>query len=81
MKRKKAVNTELYQEVKRLSFTPEHVAEAGVSYSKFSNILLFIEDGIKADLFEPNPLYVQEIEKRFKRYVNVYPYAIYDKKL
>ncbi len=75
------MNNTLYKKIKKLNFNPQHVAEVGVHFPETSNILLFIENGCRADLFEPDPLCIAKIMERFKGYknVNIHPYAIYDK--
>jgi len=76
------MNETLYKKVLKLDLPIEHVAEVGVFYPETSNVLGFIHDGKKTDLFEPDPLCVEKIEEAFSGYKNVtlYPYAIYDKK-
>lgn len=74
------MNRTLYQKVKRLEgIEVAHVAEVGVYRPETSNVLGFIEDGCRADLFEPDPECVALIRERFKanKQVTVYPYAIY----
>jgi FkbM family methyltransferase len=73
------MNETLYRKVKKLGFTPKHVAEVGVWMPESSNVLMFIEDGCRTDLFEPDPLCIEKIEARFSGYsnVHVHPNAIY----
>jgi FkbM family methyltransferase len=73
------MNDKLYRKVARLDTTIRHVAEVGVYLPETSNVLLFIEDGIRTDLFEPDPESLTKIHERFDGYSNVtiYPYAIY----
>ena len=70
----------LYKKVKNQKFTPHHVVEVGVHYPETSNILGFIEDGIRAELIEPDPLCIDRISHRFGTYTNVsiHPYAIFN---
>jgi FkbM family methyltransferase len=76
------MNDTLYRKVRKLKFTPQHVAEIGVYFPETSNILLFIEDGCRADLFEPDPVSIGKIRERFGDYPNVtlHPFAIYYEK-
>ena len=73
------VNEKFYKKIKRLGLQPKHVAEVGVYYPETSNILGFIEEGVRADLFEADPECVEKIGQRFAGYANVtiHPYAIY----
>ncbi len=76
------MNEKFYRKVTRLGIEPQHVAEVGVYFPETSNILGFIEDGVRADLFEADPLCGEKIRARFDGYDNVriYPYAIYHKR-
>ncbi len=49
-------------------------------YPETSNVLGFIEEGVKTELFEPDPLCVERIKERFGTYGNVvvHPVAIVD---
>jgi FkbM family methyltransferase len=62
-----------------LGIRPAHVAEVGVYHPETSNILGFIQDGIRADLFEPDPESLARIEFAFRGLTNVtvYPFALY----
>ena len=64
---------------KKLAFS--HVMEVGVYYPETSNILGFIDDGIRASLVEPDPLCLEKIRKYFvdKRNVKVIPWAVWEK--
>jgi len=64
-------NNELYEKVASKDFHPEHVAEVGVWHPETSNIYLFIQDGIKSSLFEPDPESISLIKDCFKDNNNV----------
>lgn len=64
-------NNELYEKVTSKNFHPKHVAEVGVWHPETSNIYLFIQDGIKASLFEPDPESITLIKNCFKDKNNV----------
>jgi FkbM family methyltransferase len=74
------VNKKFYNNIKKMGLLPVKVAEVGVFRPETSNILGFIEDGCRADLFEPDPECVELIRSRFARYphVTIYPVAIFD---
>jgi FkbM family methyltransferase len=73
------MNETLYNRTRKIGLHPTHVAEVGVHYPETSNVLLFIEEGCRADLFEPDPLCVERIREKFADNANVtiHPYAIY----
>ncbi|HET9137034.1 MAG TPA: hypothetical protein VFO76_10380, partial [Candidatus Kapabacteria bacterium] len=73
------MNDRFYRKVQREGLAPKHVAEVGVYLPETSNILGFIEAGIRADLVEPDPLSLKKIKERFAEYnnVTVHPVAIY----
>jgi len=73
------MNDRLYKKTKKLRMEIKHVVEVGVYSPQSSNVLGFIKDGIKADLFEPDPLRVEEIMNCFsaKANVSIFPVAIY----
>jgi FkbM family methyltransferase len=73
------MNERLYKSTKRLGLTIGHVAEVGVYHPETSNILGYIRDGIRADLFEPDPESISRIYDAFGKYVHVrvHPFAIY----
>lgn len=73
------MNTKLYQKVQKFKLPIKHVAEVGVYYPETSNVLGFINDGVCADLFEPDPLCIEKIKAYFNQHphVKVHPYAIY----
>lgn len=73
------MNDLLYKKCKEINFTPTHVAEVGVYLPETSNILGFINDGIKATLVEPDPNCIEKIVIYFDGMKNVtlFPYAIF----
>jgi FkbM family methyltransferase len=73
------MNDRLYQKVRRLGVEICHVAEVGVYHPETSQLLGFIRDGIRTDLFEPDPESLAKIQVAFGglEHVTVYPYAIY----
>lgn len=75
------MNNKLYKFVRRKDIKIGHVAEVGVYYPETSNILDFINEGVRTTLVEADPLCVKRIEAFFggKRNVNIYPYAVWDK--
>jgi FkbM family methyltransferase len=74
------MNEKLYKMCVKKGFRPEHVAEVGVYLPETSNILGFINDGVKTSLFEPDPVCIAKINEYFsgKENVKLYPYAITD---
>lgn len=74
------MNETLYNRCIDKGIKPSHVFEVGVYYPETSNILLFIKDGIRATLVEPDPICIDKIHKYFGEYpfVKVLPYAIYE---
>jgi FkbM family methyltransferase len=76
------VNPKLYNMCKKINFTPAHVVEVGCYMPETSNVLGFISDGVKAELFEPDPVCIERIKQYFKEHPNVtlHPYAVYDHK-
>lgn len=71
-----------YNKVKKLGLRISHVAEVGVWHPRASNVLDFIANGCRADLFEADPMIVRELEEYFKgkKNVKIFPYAIYDRR-
>jgi len=70
----------LYRKLKDKSLKPEHVCEVGVYLPETSNILDFINDGVKATLVEADPVTVEHIHSFFKgKNITVYPCAIWDR--
>ncbi|VFQ45003.1 FkbM family methyltransferase [Desulfoluna butyratoxydans] len=58
-------NSLLYKKTIKNGFSPSHVAEVGVWHPDTSNILRYIESGIKATLVEPDPDSINLIKKTF----------------
>jgi FkbM family methyltransferase len=75
------VNPKLYTMCQKIGFEPMHVVEVGCYMPETSNLLGFISDGCRTELFEPDPICISRIETYFKDFSNVqlHPYAIYDK--
>ncbi|HWR83887.1 MAG TPA: FkbM family methyltransferase [Candidatus Deferrimicrobium sp.] len=73
------MSEKLYQRAKELKVDLRHVVEVGVYYPETSNVLGFIKEGIRVDLFEPDPDCVERIKEFFKDYTNVkvLPFAIF----
>ena len=76
------MNETLYNRCREKGIITGHVAEVGVYYPETSNILKFINDGIRATLIEPDPICISKIEEYFKDFalVKILPYAIFDEK-
>ncbi len=56
-----------------------HVCEVGVYLPATSNILDFIQDGIRATLVEADPVTAEKIKEYFKEYaINLFSVAIWD---
>lgn len=74
------MNEKLYNKCTSKGLIFKHAAEVGV-YLQNSNILKFIEDGIRATLVEANPEYVIKIREYFRSFdqVTIYPFAVWDK--
>lgn len=79
---KKYHNDKLYKKCKKLKLSFNHVMEIGVDHPKYSNMLGFINDGIKTELVEPNPASLKYINETFKEKENViiHPFAIFNKR-
>lgn len=75
------MNEKLYNKCRGKDIKIKHAAEVGVYLPETSNILKFIEDGIKATLVEADPEYVKKNREYFRTFSNVeiYPYAVWDK--
>ncbi|MCX5754053.1 MAG: FkbM family methyltransferase [Candidatus Krumholzibacteria bacterium] len=73
------MNEKLYRKTRARGLNFSHAAEVGVYLPESSNILGFIKDGIRVDLFEPNPDCIEKLNDYFKGNSNVriFPYAIY----
>ncbi|HET7922100.1 MAG TPA: hypothetical protein VFM15_05040, partial [Gammaproteobacteria bacterium] len=74
------MNAALYNACKKKGMQPKHVAEVGVYFPETSNVLGFIQDGVRSDLFEADPDCVVKIRDYFKQAENVrlFPYAVVD---
>lgn len=64
-------NNRLYQKVSKKNFAPKHVTEVGVGYPNTSNVYLYIHDGIRTTLIEPNPQSIKLIKSEFNKLSNV----------
>lgn len=75
------LNDTLYQKCIKKGLRFNHVAEVGVWSPETSNILGFIQDGIRATLVEPLPDKIESIKQYFGNNQNVklFPYAVYDR--
>jgi FkbM family methyltransferase len=63
--------TELYRRCKSKGYKPTAVVEVGVYIPETSNVINFIEDGVKALLIEADPKTVEKIKSRFGSFGNV----------
>ncbi|MEM9834805.1 MAG: FkbM family methyltransferase [Bacteroidota bacterium] len=70
----------IYKKCNAKKFRPQHVAEIGVYKPEESNILDFINDGIRTTLVEAHPTYVALGQKFFQDNDNItiHPVAVYD---
>jgi FkbM family methyltransferase len=70
----------LFKKVTNKGIKINHVCEVGVYMPESSNILDFLNNGVKATLVEPDEKSITEINTRFKMLPNVhlFPIAIYD---
>jgi FkbM family methyltransferase len=70
----------IYQRCNAKNFKPRHVAEVGVYLPETSNVINFIQAGVKTTLVEADPNTVMAIQQYFSRYPNVYifPVAVFD---
>lgn len=64
-------NTLLYNKVSAKGFIPKHVTEIGVWHPDTSNVYLYINDGIRATLVEPDPESIELINSTFRNASNV----------
>src|SRR5512133_2367754 len=73
------MNSRLHESTRRLGLTFSHVAEVGVWIPEASNVLGYIEEGIRTALVEPDPDCVARIRERFDGLPNVqvHPVAIF----
>lgn len=63
--------TELYRRCKTKGYAPTSVVEVGVYIPETSNVINFIEDGVKTLLVEADPKTVEKIKARFGSFKNV----------
>jgi FkbM family methyltransferase len=71
--------TELYKRLKAKQLSFRHVCEVGVYLPHTSNIIDFIQDGIRTTLVEADPEVVIKINQFFKDYpIQVHAVAIWD---
>lgn len=70
----------LYKKCKAKGFQPKHVCEVGVHLPPTSNIINFINEGIKTTLVEPDPKSIDAINTFFAKNTNIvlHPVAIFD---
>ncbi len=73
------MNSRLYRFTSRRGIRFSHVAEVGVYHPETSNVLGYIDDGIRTDLFEPDPHSLAQIAAAFGglHHVAVHGCAIY----
>ncbi len=64
-------NELLYKKVIDKNFKPRHVAEVGVWHPETSNVYLYIKDGIRTTLVEPDPESIKLIKTAFTDNTNV----------
>ena len=64
-------NTLLYNKVSSKNFFPKHVSEIGVWHPNTSNVYLYINDGVRTTLVEPDPESIELIKHKFKDASNV----------
>ncbi len=72
--------TELYRRCKSKGYKPTSVVEVGVYIPETSNVINYIEDGVKTLLVEADPRTVEKIRSRFGNLKNVtcQPVAVFD---
>lgn len=69
----------IYKRLKQRNISFNHVCEVGVYLPETSNILNFIQDGVKATLVEADPDTVKKIETYFAGFpIKVVPVAVWD---
>jgi len=75
------LNDRLYIACTAKGFIPQHVCEIGVFTPEASNVLGWIENGVKATLVEAHPKYVLQLEEYFldRPNVTIVPKAVCDK--
>lgn len=70
----------LYAQLQKKGFQPQHVAEVGVYIPETSNIFDYIEAGVRTTLVEPDPESIERIRERFAGYehITLHTVAAYD---
>jgi FkbM family methyltransferase len=69
----------IFKKLSRKKIALRHVCEVGVYLPETSNIIDFIQAGIRTTLVEADPLIVQEIQATLGHYnITVHPVAIWD---
>lgn len=70
----------IYIKSKQKGFHPKHVCEVGVYLPPTSNVIDFINEGVRTTLVEPDPKSIKEIKSIFKDKLNVilHPVAVFD---
>jgi FkbM family methyltransferase len=76
------MNNRLFENCTKLGLDIPHAAEVGVYLPASSNILGFIEQGIRSTLVEADPITVSELRRYFQgnAHVTIVPYAMSDRK-
>lgn len=71
---------ELFKRIQKADIGIEHACEVGVYLPESSNILEFLQLGIRGTLVEANPEMVEKIHRYFagRANVRIYPYAMWD---
>ncbi|MCE7935841.1 MAG: FkbM family methyltransferase [Chlorobi bacterium CHB2] len=71
---------ELFKRIQKAGIGIEHACEVGVYLPESSNILEFLQLGIRGTLVEANPEMVEKIHRYFagRANVRIYPYAMWD---
>lgn len=71
---------QIYRKLQKRNIQPTHVCEVGVYLPETSNIIDFINDGVRATLVEADPVTVEKIKSFFKgKNITVHPYAVWDR--
>ncbi len=69
----------MYQKLRARNVTFQHVCEVGVYIPETSNVLGFINDGVRATLVEADPDVAQKIRAKFAtKNVQLHPVAVWD---
>lgn len=71
----------LHARLSKKGFAPDHVAEVGVWNPELSNVLEYIEEGIRCTLVEPDPEAARKIRERFgdAPHVTLHQVAVFDR--